>query len=91
MDEEEFKHKRSETGNAFSGHGLYSGEVGSKTKAGVRGVYYYNGNPKENATPIHVNSEGIKKSEDMFQNLYESVDPFVRTCKSDVGTKRLVN
>jgi len=83
MDEEEFKHKRSETGNAFSGHGLYSGEVGSKTKAGVRGVYYYNGNPKENATPIHVS----RQSEDMFQNLYESVDPFVRTCKSE---KRLV-
>ena len=32
---------RSDTGNAISGSGSYGGQDGSKTKSGVRGVYYY--------------------------------------------------
>lgn len=40
MDKSE-QNPRDETGNTFSGHGHYDGKDGSKTKAGVRGVYYF--------------------------------------------------
>lgn len=80
MDEEEHKHKRSLTGNAFSGHGLHSGADGSATKAGVRGVYYYNGDVRK-MEPVHASGtpEEIK--------IVEPFDPMVRTCKEN---KRLV-
>ena len=80
MDKEEFKHKRDMTGNAFSGHGLYSGRAGSKTKAGVRGVYYYDGRLEDNV--MYGGGNEIK------YNLREPFDPMVRTCKEN---KRLVN
>ena len=85
MDEDAFKHKRSDTGNAFSGHGLYSGKDGSKTEAGVRGVYYYNGDVKK-IQPIYASSqkdEGLRQ----MMNITEPFDPMVRTCKEN---KRLV-
>lgn len=84
MDADAHKHKRSITGNAFSGHGLYSGADGSKTEAGVRGVYYYNGDVRK-MEPVYTTNN--PPTENRKAILSEPFDPMVRTCKEN---KRLV-
>lgn len=65
MDKNE-QNPRSDAGNAISGYGSYGGQDGSKTKSGVRGVYYYtSGTGKEDY------NVGMKKDKkiDIFEGV----------------------
>ena len=82
MDKQEHREKQSNFRSAFSGGGTRDGMRGSATKAGVRGVYYYDGNIN-NFEPAYMTGTGTPD-----YKYQEAFDPYVRTCKPN---KRLVN
>jgi len=71
---------RSNTGNAFTGSGLYNGAAGTQSVAGIRGVHYTGENNTVNE--LLSDSSGVN-----YGKIREPFNPMVRTCKPN---KKLV-
>lgn len=88
MDKQEFNMRRSETGGGVHSHGQHSGADGTQSSTGVRGVYYYHGDVRQETVQYDSNKGNDKFIKALEKAMVGDLDPYVRICPKE--NKRLV-